>query len=648
MLINTEQVETSLRAAWEHEDNKDEMNVVLQGLERNIWKGTEAGWMGCYDFPGETWAGDGSVHKGVMGAGSVCLQRPGCNLEVRVGREEEGTSSLRPELAAIARTLQAIPLETDLLYLCDSEAALNRMSRWIGSGPRTTLAGDPNADIVTSIVERMRARVLKGARTFMVKVKAHRGEPLNENADTQAESARQLPSEHRQWTTRTQTMTYEWRDNDGVMHVTAWSKAVRNAMLRGGAEHQMQRALNRAVDNWIKIFMSSTDSGLQRIKQAANTGAQSDLMDSTRWGWRCMLQLQETDSWKKPATTTWAAEFLLREGESREFLGSWLHSSAVHEAKKRRTKQVISCSFPCGKWLHMIGARTSPGCELCKRERKTDSGATNVPVETVAHIQSAGCKAQKKSVIGAHNRCWKYLVGAITTHGEAKRDLEFIGGDKDRQLKKLWTETRIGSILPWDDIEDEAERLLESDGVTGHTSENTHADQDLGDGQGVELDETDPSHEVIFGRRRPDSIAVDWNNKVLHILEFKRTSDQRHTYRERGESRARAQHDVLVRSLEKVAEEAEGENRGWKIKLIIFVGGTCGSVHTQTFNSNLKVLGVVESKRNIIRKGLVHELLNAQDTVLCSYFAQRSGERGTSWSGAGNVEEAFQGLDSFI
>ena len=132
-------------------------------------------------------------------------------------------------------------------------------------------------------------------------------------------------------------------------------------------------------------------------------------------------------------------------------------------------------------------------------------------------VRRNGCKAQKKSVIGAHNCCWKYLVGAITTHGEAKRDLEFIGGDKDRHLKKLWTETRISSILPWDDIEDEAERLLEIDGVTGHTSEDTHADQDLGDGQGVELDETDPSHEVIFGRRRPDSIAVDWNNKVLHI-----------------------------------------------------------------------------------------------------------------------------------
>jgi hypothetical protein len=50
-------------------------------------------------------------------------------------------------------------------------------------------------------------------------------------------------------------------------------------------------------------------------------------------------------------------------------------------------------------------------------------------------------------------------------------------------------------------------------------------------------------------------------------------------------------------------------------------------VHVQTFNNNLKELGVVESKRNAIRKGFVHELLSAQDTVLCSYFAQRSGTK---------------------
>ena len=41
-----------------------------------------------------------------------------------------------------------------------------------------------------------------------------------------------------------------------------------------------------------------------------------------------------------------------------------------------------------------------------------------------------------------------------------RRDLEFICGDKGKQLEKLWAETKIGNILPWDEIADEAERLL--------------------------------------------------------------------------------------------------------------------------------------------------------------------------------------------
>ena len=72
-------------------------------------------------------------------------------------------------------------MESDLLYLCDSEDSLNKMSR-MGSGPRTMLAWDANADIMISIIECVRARVLRGARTFMIKIKVHRGEPLNEKA----------------------------------------------------------------------------------------------------------------------------------------------------------------------------------------------------------------------------------------------------------------------------------------------------------------------------------------------------------------------------------------------------------------------------------------------------------------------------------
>ncbi len=177
-----------------------------------------------------------------------------------------------------------------MLYLCDSEAALNKVSRWIGSGPRSTLAGDANADIMTSIIECVRERVLRGARTFLVKLKTHRGEPLNKRAETQAENARQLSSECRQWTTRTQRMTYEWSDNDGVKHVTAWSKAV-----------------------------CSTDIGLHRIGQAASTGAQRDLMDTTRWGWSCMFNFKKRTTGKNRLPQPGQLRFYLETAKAENF-----------------------------------------------------------------------------------------------------------------------------------------------------------------------------------------------------------------------------------------------------------------------------------------------------------------------------------------
>jgi hypothetical protein len=171
-----------------------------------------------------------------------------------------------------------------------------------------------------------------------------------------------------------------------------------------------------------------------------------------------------------------------------------------------------------------------------------------------------------------------YLRGAILTHGEAKRNLEFIGGDHDRQLQQLWAETKIGDIMPWEDVEGEAERLLDSARANEQDSEDSHVSQEQDDDRTADRDEIDPYNEVICGRRRPDSVAIEWTSKTLYILEFKRTSDQRQDYRERGEFRARAQHVVLVKSLETVAKKAEGE-RGMDSQTDYLRGGTRGSVH---------------------------------------------------------------------
>jgi len=64
--------------------------------------------------------------------------------------------------------------------------------------------------------------------------------------------------------------------------------------------------------------------------------------------------------------------------------------------------------------------------------------------------------------------------------------------------------------------------------------------------------------------------------------------------------------------------QAVGQVKGWKVQQIVFVGWTCGSVHVESFNKNMKALGVLESKWDPIRQKLVRRLLEEQDKILRS------------------------------
>ena len=63
----------------------------------------------------------------------------------------------------------------------------------------------------------------------------------------------------------------------------------------------------------------------------------------------------------------------------------------------------------------------------------------------------------------------------------------------------------------------------------------------------------------------------------------------------------------------------------WTVHLVIIVGGMCGSVHAETFNKNMELLGVIESKWNEVRRQHVFKLMEEQDIVLKSFFAQKKG-----------------------
>jgi hypothetical protein len=63
------------------------------------------------------------------------------------------------------------------------------------------------------------------------------------------------------------------------------------------------------------------------------------------------------------------------------------------------------------------------------------------------------------------------------------------------------------------------------------------------------------------------------------------------------------------------------------VQQIVFVGGTYGSIHVESFSRKIKALGVLESKWDPIHKKLVRRLLEEQGKVLWSYFAQQGGTR---------------------
>jgi len=94
-------------------------------------------------------------------------------------------------------------IEEPLLYLCDNQSLLKAVNRWIGEGGRAALVGAPDADILAAAIEILRQRIAAGTATFLVKVKAHRGEPANEGADILADKANSDPKVGKEWCQRT-------------------------------------------------------------------------------------------------------------------------------------------------------------------------------------------------------------------------------------------------------------------------------------------------------------------------------------------------------------------------------------------------------------------------------------------------------------
>jgi len=147
LTVTTKPIQALLTAA-RASSGKDECQVRLTGIEREYWMGIEISRLGGYGFRGTITAGDGSNQKGgKVGAGYVNLRKQRKRQQRKVGHEEEGSSSNRPELAAFVLALRGTPVTKSMLYLCDNQARLKAVKRWVGAGRKATLVRAPDADI---------------------------------------------------------------------------------------------------------------------------------------------------------------------------------------------------------------------------------------------------------------------------------------------------------------------------------------------------------------------------------------------------------------------------------------------------------------------------------------------------------------------
>ena len=195
-----------------------------------------------------------------MGAGYVNLRKQRKRQQRKVGREEEGSSSNRPETAAFVLSLRGTPVTNPMLHLCDNQALLKAVKRLVDAGGKATLVGAPDADILQEAIQELRKRTTAGAATILVKVKVHRRTPANEGADIQADKAisgKNVPTE---WHDRTNRAVFTWQEprrKGGTVRYedrkSTWNSGVWKAIRRGSAEEEVRKHQERVTGAWKQI-----------------------------------------------------------------------------------------------------------------------------------------------------------------------------------------------------------------------------------------------------------------------------------------------------------------------------------------------------------------------------------------------------------
>ena len=163
-----------------------------------------------------------------------------------------------------------------------------------------------------------------------MKIKAHRGEPLNERADDLADEGKTLAKagDSCQWTDRTTRVVYSYYDRSAHQWKKGtWSKTIRNTVRRGVTESLMEDRLQKGADKWwTELFKPRPDLWEGEQIEPVGSTEKWETVTSGKWiqktTWnRMVTRTMREQPHTTPVTTMWTTDFLTREGEGRKTMG---------------------------------------------------------------------------------------------------------------------------------------------------------------------------------------------------------------------------------------------------------------------------------------------------------------------------------------
>jgi len=301
------------------------------------------------------------------------------------------------------------------------------------------------------------------------------------------------------------------------------------------------------------------------------------------------------------------ANFLTREDNSRDLLGTFHKDRSVWIRARRRFLQCLSYQFPCALQLKKWGILNDVKCRLCEKYYK-EKRIREPPdsVESVGHIQCY-CPVLQLPRIAIHHGIWRELMFSIRKSSTELNDASELRWHFPSALSpEAHAEWGLYRILEYKGLHE-----ILPPGAGQNRAKLRKNIEEYHIAYGIDFDETDID---TFIARRPDGLAFDKEKKLCVFLEYTRAMDTNEDWAEKKEQ---GKIDRYSSHLGFINHLSNREKSGWKASQTNFTTGVRGTLHTNQFLTRLESLGVKnKNTQEAIHNRTVQNTLSMSDMIL--------------------------------